>query len=272
MSTARRQFYEPETILNEVRKKLQQSDAVSAQVDYLTLVPDGEPTLDINLEALLQNLSNLGLNIAVISNASLIWDPEVRRALRIADWVSLKVDTVNEDTWHRIDRPHGKLSLSSILKGIRTFAEEYEGKLVTETMMVQNLNDKPGEMHAIGKFLERIEPGCAYISMPTRPPAENWVRAPSEDSLNMAYNILADHIDEVAYLIDYEGDEFTQTDNLESDLLGILSVHPMRDTAVLKFLSEAGKSESILDELILKRVLKQTEYNGQIFYVRRFSG
>ena len=272
MSISRRSFYDTETILKEVREKLRQSEAAGAQVDYLTLVPDGEPTLDINLEALLQNLSNLGLNIAVISNASLIWDPEVRRALRIADWVSLKVDTVNEYTWHRIDRPHGELSLSRILKGIRTFAEEYEGKLVTETMLVQNLNDKPEELHAIGKFLDHVEPECAYISMPTRPPAEKWVCAPSEDSLNMSYNILADHIDEVAYLIDYEGDEFTPTDDVESDLLGILSVHPMRDTAVLKFLSEAGKSESILDELILKRVLKQTEYNGQIFYVRRFSG
>lgn len=272
MSISRRSFYETETILKEVREKLQQSDATGAQVDYLTVVPDGEPTLDINLESLLQNLRSLGLKIAVISNASLIWDAEVRRALRTADWVSLKVDTVNEDTWHEIDRPHGKLSLNRILKGIRTFAEEYEGELVTETMLVQNLNDKPGELHAIGKFLERIEPNCAYISMPTRPPAENWVRAPSEDSINMAYNIFAEHLDNVAYLIAYEGDEFTMTDDVESDLLGILSVHPMRDTAVLKFLSEAGKSESILDELILKRALKQTEYNGQIFYVRRFSG
>lgn len=272
MSISRRSFYETETILEEVREKLRQSEAAGAQVDYLTVVPDGEPSLDINLEFLLQNLRNLGLSIAVISNSSLIWDTEVRHALQMADWVSLKIDTVNENTWHSIDRPHGKLSLHRILKGIRTFAEEYKGELVTETMLVQNLNDKPEELHAIGKFLEYIEPDCAYISMPTRPPAEQWVCAPSEDSLSMAYNILTEHLDNVEYLIAYEGDEFTLTDEVESDLLGILSVHPMRDTAVLKFLSEAGKSESILNELIRKRALRQTEYNGQIFYVRRFSG
>lgn len=272
MSISRRQFFEPETILKEVRKKLRQSDAAGAQVDYLTVVPDGEPALDINLEFLLQNLRSLGLKIAVISNSSLIWYPEVRNALRIADWVSLKVDTVNKDTWYSIDRPHGKLSLNRILEGIRIFAEEYEGKLVTETMLVRNLNDKSEELHAIGKFLEHIEPDCAYISMPTRPPAEQWVCAPSEDSLSMAYSIMTEHLDNVEYLIAYEGDEFTLTDEVESDLLSILSVHPMRDTAILKFLSEAGKSESILDELIRKRALRQTEYNGQIFYVRRFSG
>ena len=62
------------------------------------------------------------------------------------------------------------------------------------------------------------------------------------------------------------------TDDVESDLLGILSVHPMRDTAVLKFLSEAGKSESILNILMRKCVIKRVEYDGKIFYVRRFSG
>ncbi|MCD4702301.1 MAG: radical SAM protein, partial [Candidatus Aegiribacteria sp.] len=238
MSTVRSQFYEPEAILNEVRKKLQQCNAASAQIDYLTIVPDGEPTLDINLEELLKILHNLGLSIAVISNSSLIWDPEVRHALQVADWVSLKVDSVIERTWRKIDRPHGKLSLSRILEGVQTFAEEYEGKLVTETMLVRNLNDRPEELHAIGEFLEHLKPECAYISVPTRPPAERRVCAPSEDSINMAYNILIEHLDNVEYLIDYEGDEFTPTDDVESDLLGILSVHPMRETAVLKFLSE----------------------------------
>jgi len=69
-----------------------------------------------------------------------------------------------------------------------------------------------------------------------------------------------------------KGDEFTPTDDIESDLLGILSVHPMRETAVLKFLSEAGKPESTLTELTGKCVIKRTEYDGQIFYVRWFSG
>ena len=272
MSTVRRLFYEPEAILNEVRKKLKQSDAIRAVVDYLTLVPDGEPTLDINLEPLLLNLHDLGLKIAVISNASLIWDTEVRHALQIADWVSLKVDSVIENTWRKIDRPHGKLSLNRILEGVQTFAEEYEGKLVTETMLVQDLNDKPEELHAVGKFLEHVEPDCAYISIPTRPPAENWVYTASEDSINTAYNILTEHLDNVEYLIDYEGDEFTLTDDVEFDLLGILSVHPMRASAVLRFLSEAGKSESILNELMSKCAIKRVEYDGQIFYVRRFPG
>jgi len=272
MSASRRQFYEPDIILNEVREKLRLADAINTQVDYLTVVPDGEPTLDINLEVLLKELKGLGPKIAVISNSSLIWESDVRQALKAADWISLKVDSVNEKIWQKIDRPHGKLSLSRILEGIQSFSEEYQGELVTETMLVQNLNDKPKELHATGKFLALLEPDCSYISVPTRPPAENWVQAPSEDSINMAYNILDEYLDNVAYLIDYEGDDFTNTDNVESNLLDILSVHPMRDTAVLKFLSEAQKPKSALTELLKRRAVKQTEYDGQIFYVRRFSG
>jgi len=272
MSTARRRFFEPDSIQRDVSEKLQQAEAVNTRVDYLTVVPDGEPTLDENLEELLKKLRNHGVSIAVISNSSLIWNPEVRHALQSADWVSLKIDSVNKNTWRRIDRPHGKLSLNRILEGISEFSENYKGKLVTETMLVRDINDIPDELHAIGEFLEHIEPDCAYISIPTRPPAESWVRAPSEDSVSAAYNILAEHLANVAYLIEYEGDEFTQTDSAESDFLNILSVHPMRDTAAIKFLSETGKSEAILKELIRSRAVKQTVYNGQVFYIRRFSG
>ena len=272
MSATRRQFYETDTIINEVKEKLKQADAVNTEVDYLTVVPDGEPTLDINLEILLKKLKDLGPKIAVISNSSLIWDSDVRRALKVADWISLKVDSVNETIWHKIDRPHGKLSLNRILEGIQYFSEEYRGELVTETMLVHNLNDSPNELHATGKFLKLMEPDCSYISVPTRPPAEDWVNAPSEESINRAYYILTEYLENVAYLIDYEGDDFTATDDVESNLLDILSVHPMRDTAVMKFLSEAQKPESALTELLNRCVIKQIEYDGKIFYVRRFSG
>jgi wyosine [tRNA(Phe)-imidazoG37] synthetase (radical SAM superfamily) len=74
-------------------------------------VTDGEPTLDANLGREIALLKPLGIPVAVITNGSLIWRKDVRGVLLGADWVSLKVDTVEERVWRQIGHPHGTLKL-----------------------------------------------------------------------------------------------------------------------------------------------------------------
>ena len=69
MGIERRSFYDPETILADVGRHLKKTNE---PVDYLTVVPDGEPTLDVHLGSAIELLRSLNLPIAVISNASLI--------------------------------------------------------------------------------------------------------------------------------------------------------------------------------------------------------
>ena len=77
----RKKFYEPEKIKNEVGKKIDELLKQNEKIDYLTFVPDGEPTLDINLGKTIKKLKVFGLKIAVITNSSLIPDKnEIGRA------------------------------------------------------------------------------------------------------------------------------------------------------------------------------------------------
>jgi len=110
-------FYTPGQICREVEKHLEQVQEKGEQVDYLTFVPDGEPTLDSRLGETIERLRPLGIPIAVISNASLIWREEVRETLAKIDWVSLKVDAIEDTLWHRINRPHVSLNHQAILEG-----------------------------------------------------------------------------------------------------------------------------------------------------------
>ena len=105
MQVERRPYYSPQEIYDEVKEKVERSKSQGLAIDYLTFVPDGEPTLDINLGREIDMLRSLGIRIAVISNASLIWDERVREELSKADWVSVKVDAVEEQIWRHMDRP-----------------------------------------------------------------------------------------------------------------------------------------------------------------------
>ena len=134
--TERQEFYSADVILEEVERKIVECEKIKKPIDFLTLVPDGEPTLDINLRQLILGLKQFRIPVAVISNASIIDRNDVQEDLQLADWVSVKVDSVIETEWRQINRPYRRLSLTDILDGIMRFRKIFHGHLVTETMLV----------------------------------------------------------------------------------------------------------------------------------------
>ena len=263
-------FYPPEEIAVEVAETISRLKEEGESVDYLSLVPNGEPTLDSNLGRTIDLLKPLGIPIAVITNASLLWREDVREDLAKADWVSLKIDSLREDVWRKLDRPHGKLRLSVVLDGMLAFADLFRGELVTETMLVRNENDSEADLELLGRFLVRLKPVRAYLSLPTRPPAEQWVAMPEEDCLNRAYQVLHGSGIEVELLAEYEGTAFSSLGDVAEDLLAITSVHPMREDAVRALLARTGDDWSIVVQLIADGHLVESEYQGERFYLNKF--
>jgi len=270
MRAERRVFYEPEEVSRDVQDKVEKAREAGETIDYLTFVPDGEPTLDINLGREIELLEPLGLKTAVITNGSLIWREDVREELGKADWVSLKVDAAPEAIWRRVNRPHRSLQLASIREGMLEFAGDYKGELMTETMLIEGVNDGEENIKGIADFLVRLRPDRAYLSIPTRPPAENWAHPPNEETINRAFQILSEKVDHVEHLIGYEGSEFSFTGNVEEDLLSITAVHPMREDAVSEFLTRAEADWAVVHRLVAQDQLVETEYGGHQFYLRKF--
>jgi wyosine [tRNA(Phe)-imidazoG37] synthetase (radical SAM superfamily) len=264
-------FHAPEQIFQDAQARVTQLQEQRELLDYIAFVPDGEPTLDEHLGTEIALLRSLGIPVGVITNSSLLWREDVREELARADWVSLKVDSVDERIWRRINRPHPSVQLSRVLEGIRAFARTFTGALVTETMLVKGINDHEPCMREVTAFLEEVQPQRAYLSIPTRPPTEKWVCAPDEATLNRMYQILAAALPQVEYLIGYEGNDFASTGDPEKDLLNITAVHPMRAEAVRALLDRTGSSWQVVERLMLKGDLTKTEYDGHTFYLRRFT-
>ncbi len=264
-------FYPPEAIRDAVESQLEKARAGNEAVDYLTFVPDGEPGLDVNLGKSIDLLRPLGIPIAVISNASLLWREDVRTVTGKADWVSVKVDSVDEILWKQLNRPHESLRLSAILAGIRRFAQEFDGELVTETMLVEGVNDRAEGVARTADFVRDLGVATAYLAIPTRPPAEPGIRGPAEAVLNAAYQAFVRRVPQVEYLIGYEGDAFAFTGDIGRDLLSITAVHPMRESAVRSLLEKARAGWAVVDQLIEAGELAEAEYGGERFYLRRFA-
>ena len=268
MLIKRKQYYSTYRIFKEVSEKVKTLQGDGENIDYISFVPDGEPTLDVNLGKEIDLLKTLEVKIAVITNSSLLNDENVRADLVQADWVSVKIDSTDEGVWRKINRPNGRLSLPQILSGIETFSREFKGVLVTETMLVKGLNDNIESIRATAEFVKKINPDTAYILVPTRPPAESFVKPPSEENLNIAYQIFSSRIRNVELLAGKEGIDFSYSSDVEKELLSILAVHPMQLEAVEKFLYKAKADWTLIDTLIHKNILKEVKYSEHKFLVR----
>jgi len=265
----RESFYTPQEIRQAVKKTVTETQKRQEHIDYLTFVPDGEPTLDRHLGEEIDTCHQFGIKIAVITNASLLWHQDARGDLGNSDYVSLKIDAVHEDTWRRINRPQKSLQLDDILEGITDFAHEFTGKLVTETMLIQTINDTPGELTDIASFITKLHPETSYIAIPIRPPAEPWVQPAGEKIITMAHEIFRKKGLAVEYLMGYEGNAFASTGNPREDVLNITSVHPMKKEAIQKVLKKANKKWNVIEKLLTEEKLVEVDYKGEKFYIRK---
>lgn len=268
--TERRNFYNPELVYKKAEIKINEVFKSNGVIDYITFVPDGEPSLDINLGTTISLLKKTGIKIAVISNASLMADEKVCDDLMKADRVSLKTDTVREKIWRKINRPHRALSLAGIERGMIRFASDYKGELNTETMIVANVNSGESDVALTVDFIKSITPAKAYISIPSRPPAESYVVSPHETSVIDACRMFTDAGIDVECITGHEGNEFSSTGNIADDILSITSVHPMRDDSIKFLLMQSGSDWSIVEHLLSEGELIERNYNNRKFYIRKF--
>ncbi len=266
MTVERRRFSDAREVVREVSQALKSV----GRVDYVTFVPDGEPTLDTELGRAIRLLrGELGVRVAVITNASLLWLDSVRSDLQDADLVSVKVDAGFEAVWRRVNRPHPRLDFAEVVEGLMRFARDYRGTLISETMLVKGVNDTTENLEAVAQILARLRPERAYVAVPTRPPAEPWVEPPPPEKVVEAYQLLGRAGLRVELLVSREPPPPSPPGRLEDYILATTLVHPLP----LKHVEELAKREGIsLDEL-LERVrgkgVELVEYAGERFLVRR---
>ncbi len=269
MQLEREHFYDIEGLKIELEQVLDDLQKKEEEIDYITLVADGEPTLDANLGRAIKLAKETGIKTAVISNSSLLSTEGLAEELAEADWVSLKCDTFREEEWRKLNRPHGMLYLKCISKGIMNFAEKFTGELATETMLISDYNDSREDAVKTAEFIKVLSPDISYVAIiPTRPPAEKDIFRPELEKVNMTVQTFKKKGVQTEYLIGYEGNKFSSTGNLETDLLNITSVHPLKEEAVAELVKKCGGSWDEVERIKEEGKIVEVGYAGNRFYLR----
>jgi wyosine [tRNA(Phe)-imidazoG37] synthetase (radical SAM superfamily) len=268
-SINREPFFEPEAIYENVEKHIKQLSKDNYP-DYLTFVSNGEPALDKNIGKAIELLKSLAIPIAVITNASLLFNKQVRDDLHLADWVSLKMDAGDNETWQKINRPAPALNFEKTIENIMLFASGFKGILCTETMIIDGINDSVNNITAVSELVKNIEPKKAYLAIPIRPPAEVSVNQPDSEKLNMAWHIFNKSHINTEFLTGFEGTDAGFTGNIYDDILNITAVHPLRHDSLIKLLKNDNADYSVVKSLIKQRLIRSIIYNGKKYYLREY--
>lgn len=267
--TSRTSLINPEEICNGVTShlnKLKHKD----YPDYLTFVANGEPTLDINLGASLTLLRKNGIPLAVITNGSLLKDFRLREELKFSDWVSLKVDAGDPVTWKMINRPEKSLYFKEHVENMLIFASECRGRIYTETMLVNGVNDSPESIELISSLIEKINPVKAYLAIPVRPPSDESVEPAYPEQLNLAWHSFNERNIKTEFLTGFEGAGTGCTGNIYNDILSITAVHPLRDDSLRELLAKDNSDMETVTSLVEQRLIRAVKWNGHKYYLRDY--
>lgn len=171
LTLKRRVFVPPDRVMADLEDYFKSHPGGA---DVLTFSSAGEPTLYEPLGELIRDLKKCypRLPLVVLTNGSLLWDPQVRKNLLSADRVVPSVDAVTRDIFMRVNRPHPDLDLPVILEGMAAFRLEYHGELHVEVMVVAGINDTAEELKAISRVVERLGADEVELNTVVRPPAD----------------------------------------------------------------------------------------------------
>ncbi|MBE0684025.1 MAG: radical SAM protein [Anaerolineales bacterium] len=240
LTNERREYIPVEDILLEVEQVLR--SRVNGEIDWVTFVGSGEPTLHSRLGELIRRVKNIiALPVAVITNGSLLYLLEVRKELSAADAVLPTLDAGTAELYRKVNRPHPQITFERLVDGLIAFREEYRGKLWVEVMLVRGLNDTFQVLEDIGKVLQMVKPDAVHINLPTRPPTETWVQSPDEEGLMRAMSILG-NIAEVVHPAEGSFD-LSGHENVVDAIIGIIARHPMRQDELERTLTRWSPGE-----------------------------
>ena len=193
-TTEREQFTAASDIIAEVRRKLK----TVPRPDYITLSGSGEPTLHAGIGQIIDGIQRItDVPVAVMTNGSLFYDPEVRRACLHADLILPTLDAGDEETFQAINRPAG-LTLARVAEGLEALRREYSGQIWLEVFLVEGVNSSPEQVRKIGAIAERIQPDRIQLNTAVRPTAEPNVKALSEAALTELAKLLGPKAEVIA--------------------------------------------------------------------------
>ncbi|MBN2042076.1 MAG: radical SAM protein [Spirochaetes bacterium] len=176
-----KEYVPASVIINELNDYL----SSKPELDIITFAGSGEPTLHSGIGEIINFLkSNYPeYKISVLTNSTLLYRKEVRKAIINADIIMPSLDAVSYEVFKKINRPHKDITIENIIKGLIELRKEFKNTIILEIFIAPGINDSNEELSLIKKVCEDIAPDMIQLNTLDRPGTEDWITPSTENSL-----------------------------------------------------------------------------------------
>ncbi|MEN8204031.1 MAG: radical SAM protein [Bacteroidota bacterium] len=256
--TLERREYVP---VAEIYRELEDFFDKHPDPEYITFSGAGEPTLHSHIGEVIGFIKQLrpAIPVAVLTNGTLFYNPEVRKELMRADLVLPSLDAAIQEAFLKINRPVRRFSVDQDIRGLKDFCREFQGEIWMEVLILPGYNDDKENLSAIREVLQTLKPDRIQLNTLDRPGTVQGLRASTHEELN---RIAADWGLEQVEIIAPPADRKKKTSyrsDLESviletlsrrpctlkDLESIMGIHINEINKYLGALEESGRIEAV---------------------------
>lgn len=244
-------------IINAIKENLEKY----SKIDVITLTANGEPTLFLKLNELVEEINKIkgGIKTLILSNGSTIYRKEIYDALLKIDIVKLSLDCVSEKCFKKLDRVNHSVETQKIVPAMISFSKETKNDLVLEILFVKDLNDKNDEISLLKEAINQINPKRVDIGTIDRPPAYDVKPVTYEFLEKMAAEFRNINVNIVHKNRPKSIQSFSQ-----NEIITMLKRRPLTKEDIENMFDE--QSKIILKDLIKNKIVSIINSSGIDFY------
>jgi len=268
-TTALREYVPVDEVLDEIAEKLR----VDPSPDYIGLAGSGEPTLHARIGDLIAGIKRLtSVPVAVLTNGSMLWRPEVRAGIAQADLVMPSLDAGTPPRFRRVNRPHRDIPFEQMVDGLVAFGEGFKGRIWLEVFVLAGITDRSDEIGRIAEIAKRINPDRVQLNTVSRPPADKDAFAVPGETLERLRLLFSGSADVIAECRRAGPAGVSARDNTEDDISALLSRRPCTVEDIATGLGVPPNEVVKHLDALCGRGAVRAERNGSAVYYQGVSG
>jgi len=186
--------------ISEVICELKRWIGSGEEADYITLSGSGEPTLHTGFGRVLKFVKeNSNIPTALLTNATLLNQADVREAACLANVVKVTLSAFNQVSYEWVNRPHPSLRFEQLIEGQKALREQFQGELWLEVFLVNGINSTSTAVEKMAAIAAEIRPDRIHLNTAVRPPVEDFAASVPQERLASLADIFRPRAEVIAH-------------------------------------------------------------------------
>jgi len=260
-TTARKEYVPVDAVIEELEAWVKSG----GHADYITLSGSGEPTLHSRFGRIIECAHQITrIPVAVLTNGSLLGEPEVRKQAATADVVKASLSAWDQSSLEHINRPCSGIEFKQLLEGQRLFRNCFQGELWMEVFLVWGTNTTAKDIARIAELVKEIGPDRVQLNTAVRPSCEEYAFAVPQKLMETMAGFFDPRAEVIA---EYSTDLAARTRAGEKEILGMLQRRPCTlDQVCEAFNLHRNEGVKYLGKLTRTGKVRENRKDNEIYY------